>query len=103
MQEIKALEEATDTTEDGNKNIQANRILAPNLTALCSDITQLKTSVEFANSEVQFVKTSLAAKADQTLVNKLVERIDDLENRCKQNNIVIWNVPKGCREAVLFL
>ena len=69
--------------------------LEENSTTLCSDITELKTSVEFANSEVQDVKTSLAASlADQSLVDELVKRIDDLENRSKRNNIVIWNVPE---------
>lgn len=37
-------------------------------TSLCSDIIELKTSVEFSKAEVQVVKTSLAAKADQSLV-----------------------------------
>jgi len=41
---------------------------------------------------VQVVK--LAAKTDQSLVDELVKRIDDLENRSKGNNIVIWNVPE---------
>lgn len=108
--------------EDGNKSIQEFRILVANLTAkideltaasksrhvdilnrlqwlvekstsLCGDI-RLKMLVEFANSEVQVVKTSLAAKADLGLVDKLtlVKRVDDLENRSKRNNIVIWNV-----------
>ena len=119
----KASEGATETREDRNESIQEFRILAASLTAkmdeltvasknrhvdilnrlqrleensttLRSDITELKTSVEFANSEVQNVKTSLAAKADQSLVDELVKRIDDLENRSKRNNIVIWNVPE---------
>ena len=106
----KASEGATEAREDGNESIQEFRIVAANLTAkmdeltaaskshhvdilnrlqrleeksttLCSDITELETSVEFANSEVQVVKTSLAAKADQSLVDELVKRIDDLENR----------------------
>ena len=54
--------------------------------------------MEFANSEVQNVKTSLAAKADQSLVDELVKRIDDLENSSKRNNIVIWNVPEDARK-----
>ena len=45
--------------------------LEENSTTLCSDITELKTSVEFTNSEVQNVKTSLAAKADQSLADEL--------------------------------
>ena len=119
----KASEGATETREDGNESIQEFRILATNLTAkmdeltvanksrhvdilnrlqrleensttLCSDITELKTSVEFTNSEVQNVKTNLAAKADQSLADELVKRIDDLENRSKRNNIVIWNIPE---------
>ena len=67
---------------------------------LCSDITELKTSVEFANSEVQVVKTRLAAKADQNLADELVKRIDDLENRSKRNKIVIWNVPEDAEKQL---
>ena len=48
--------------------------------------------MEFANSEVQVVKKNLAGKAGQSFVDELVKRIDDLENRSKRNNIVIWNV-----------
>ena len=103
----KVSEGATETREEGNESIQEFRILAANLTSkmddltagsksrqvdilnrlqpleensttLCSDITELKASVEFENSEVQDVKTSLAANADQSLVDELVKRIDDL-------------------------
>lgn len=49
-------------------------------TSLCSDIIELKTLVEFSKAEVQVVKTSLAAEADQSLVDELVTTIDDLEN-----------------------
>lgn len=77
----KASEGATEAREDGNKNIQEFRTLAANWTAkmdeltavskshhvdilnrlkrleeksatLCSDMTELKTSVEFAKSEL---------------------------------------------------
>ena len=50
--------------------------------------------MEFANPEVQVVKNNLAGKVDQSFVDELVKRIDDLENRSKRNNIVIWKVPE---------
>ena len=56
--------------------------------------------MEFANSEVQVVKTNLAGKADQSLVDELVKRIDDLENRSKRNNIVIWNAPEDAEKQL---
>ena len=59
-----------------------------------NDITDLKKSLEFANSEAKAVKHNLAAKADQSCVDELAKKIDDLENCSKQNNIVIWNVPE---------
>ena len=97
----KASEGGTEAREDGNEGFQEFRVLAVNLTAKmdeltaasksrhvdilnrlqrleeksatpCSDITELKTSVEFAKSEVQVVKTSLAAKADQNLFDEVV-------------------------------
>ena len=56
----KASEGATDTIEDGNENFLEFRSRLQRLeeksTTLCNDITELKTSVEFANSEVQVVK-----------------------------------------------
>lgn len=54
---------------------------------MCSDIIELMMLVEFANSEVQVIKTNLAGKADQSLVDKLVKRIDDLENH--SNKIIL--------------
>ena len=34
-------------------------------------------------------------KADKTEVEALKEKTDDLENRSKRNNVVIWNVQEG--------
>lgn len=67
-------------------------------TTRCNDITELKKSVEFANSEVHSVKTSLAAKADQSLVDELEKKMDDLENRSKLNNIDMER-SRGCGEC----
>lgn len=61
-------------------------------TTLCNDITELKKLVEFPNSKVQDIKTSLAAKAEQSSVDELAKKMDDLENHYKRNNIVIWHV-----------
>ncbi len=34
-------------------------------------------------------------KADKTEVEVLKEKIDDLENRSKRNNVVIWGIQEG--------
>jgi len=48
----------------------------------------------------------LSVKADNARVATLEKKLDDLENRSKRNNIVIWNKPEGaekdtsCQEIV---
>lgn len=44
------------------------------------------------------VKETLSNKVDTAQVAFLERKLDDLENRSKRNNIVIWNVPEGAEE-----
>lgn len=40
----------------------------------------------------------MSLKVDRTEVEVLKEKIDDLENRFKRNNMVIWGVLEGSEE-----
>jgi len=44
----------------------------------------------------------LSVKADNARVATLEKKLDDLENRSKRNNIVIWNIPEGAEKDTSF-
>ena len=50
-------------------------------------------------NEVNNLKQNLEEKADKSSVGKLVKKIDDLEKRTKQSNVVFWNIPDGAEEG----
>ena len=67
--------------------------------SLSGEINDLKQGLEFTNKEVETVKDTLSNKVDSARVAFSVERkLDDLENRSKRNNIVIWNIPEGAEK-----
>ena len=45
--------------------------------------------------EIRQFNSKVSLKADRTEVEALKEKIDDLENCSKRNNVVIWGVPEG--------
>ena len=47
---------------------------------------------------METVKDILSNKVDSARVDILEEKLDDLENRSKRNNIVIWNIPEGAEK-----
>ena len=62
------------------------------------EINNLKQGLEFTNKEVETVKDTLSNKVDSARVALLERKLDDLENRSKRNNIVIWNIPEGAEK-----
>lgn len=50
-------------------------------------------------NEVDDLKKNLELKAYKSSVDKLVKKIDDLENRSKRSNIVFWSIPEGAEEG----
>ena len=74
--------------------------------SLNSELNEMKQGLEFTNNEVETIKGNLSDKADNARVATLEKKLDDLENRSKRNNIVIWNIPEGaekdtsCQEIV---
>ena len=66
---------------------------------LFKDVGEMKTSLNFVNSEVVDLLQRLEDKADKSTVAKLMAKIDDLENRSKRNNVVFWNIPEGVEDG----
>ena len=56
------------------------------------DVKNLKQSYGFLEEQVILVKSDIAEKASRRELTKLEKKIDDLENRSKRNNIVIWGL-----------
>ncbi|KAL9978118.1 hypothetical protein ACROYT_G015603 [Oculina patagonica] len=59
------------------------------------DGEDLKKSFQETELQIQESKSNLLLKADKTEVEVLKEKIDDLENRSKRNNVVIWGIQEG--------
>lgn len=62
---------------------------------IIKDVEDLKNSFQETDIEIQECNSKLSLKTDKTEVEALKEKIDDLENRSKRNNVVIWGVLEG--------
>ena len=56
---------------------------------------ELKEGLQFLENDLTDVKQDVETKADKAHVLELENRITDLQNRSRRNNIVFWNVPEG--------
>ena len=65
---------------------------------LSGEINDLKQGLEFTNKEVEMVKATLSDRPDSACVATLERKLEDLENRSKRNNIVIWNIPEDAEK-----
>jgi len=54
--------------------------------------------VEGLNQELETVKQTVEKTADQAKMEQLEKKLDEMENRSKRNNIVIWNIPEGAEK-----
>ena len=59
------------------------------------DVSELKESYTLLDHDVTEIKSALADKASCKEINTLNRKIDDLENRSKRNNVVIWGLKEG--------
>ena len=62
---------------------------------IIKDVKDLKNSFKETDIEIQECNSKLSLKAERTEVEVLKEKIDNLENRSKRNNMVIWGVLEG--------
>ena len=65
---------------------------------IIKDVEDLKNSFQETDIEIRECNSKLSLKADRTEVEALKEKMDDLENCSKRNNVVIWGVPEECEE-----
>lgn len=63
------------------------------------EVNSLKESFKFLDAEVTEVKTSLSEKACRTDVEALRDKIEDLENRSKRNNVVLWGLKEHAEKS----
>ena len=56
------------------------------------DVNELKEGYRYLEEQVNEVKSDVEAKATRVEMAALDKRIDDLENRSKRNNVVIWEL-----------
>ena len=59
------------------------------------DVSDLKYS---SYLDVTEIKSALAEKANRKDIDTLNKKIDDLENRSKRNNVVIWGLKEGAEK-----
>ena len=70
---------------------------------IIKDEEDLKNSFKETDIEIQECNSSLSLKADRTEVEVLREKMDDLENRSKRNNVVIWGVLEGSEKDFVLI
>ena len=68
------------------------------LTTLETTTNGLSAGLEGLNQELETVKQTVEKKADQAKMEQLKKKLDEMENRSKRNNIVIWNIPEGAEK-----
>ena len=64
--------------------------------SIVQDVDQLKERMKTAILLIQESEAKLKTKADQSDLDILKSKMDDLENRSKWNNVVVWGVKEGC-------
>ena len=62
---------------------------------LATDLKEFKEGLQQLQNDLVDVKQDVETKADRAHVLGLENKITDLQNRARRNNIVIWNVPEG--------
>ena len=82
--------------------------LTGKLGTLSEDVTELKNSIACISTSVENLEKDVEGKLDKleflNFKKQILDKIDDLENRSRRNNLVFWNVPevetmdrpKGC-------
>ena len=70
---------------------------------LATDLKELKEGLQSLENDLADVKQDVEAKADKAHVLELENRITDLQNRSRRNNIVIWNVPEGSEKDIFMV
>ena len=62
------------------------------------DVSKLKDSYKLLDHDVTEIKSAIEEKASREEIDILNKKIDDLENRSKRNNVVIWGLKEGAEK-----
>ena len=58
----------------------------------------MKDSYKLLDHDVTEIKSAIEEKASRKEMDALNKKIDDLENRSKRNNVVIWGLKEGAEK-----
>ena len=85
------------TTQERRHEELCNKLagLEQKTSTLVTDLKDLKEGLQSLEKDLADVKQDVETKADKSHVLELENRITDLQNRSRRNNIVIWNVRVG--------
>ena len=92
----KSLAEKIDKLEASSQS--RHDTILTKLTTLETTTSELSAGLEGMNQEMEAVKQTLQKKADIVQVELLEKKLEEMENRSKRNNIVIWNIPEGAEK-----
>ena len=93
------------TTQERRHEELCNKLagLEQKTSTLATDLKELKEGLQSLENDLADVKQDVETKADTAHVLELENRIIDLQNRSRRNNIVIWNVPEGSKKDTFFV
>ena len=81
-----------------NSILQKLESFETNQRKTAQDVRDLKDSYNFLEDELTEVKTALVQKANRANVAAYDRKIEDLENRSKRNNVVIWGLKEDAEK-----
>lgn len=93
---VKSLAEKIDKLEASSQS--RHDTILTKLTTLETTMSELSAGLEGMYQEMEAVKQTLQKKADLVQVELLEKKLEEMENRSKRNNIVIWNIPEGAEK-----
>ena len=81
-----------------------NSELQLKVSSLTNEVNDIKISLDFMSKMVEDLQTQVNGKADVSVVKELskdvYDKLDNLENRSKRNNLVFWNVPEKLENQI---
>ena len=93
---VKSLAEKIDKLEASSQS--RHDTILTKLTTLETTTSELSAGLAGMNKEMEAVKQTLQKKADIVQVELLEKKVEEMENRSKRNNIIIWNIPEGAEK-----
>ena len=81
-----------------------NSELQLKVSSLTNEVNDIKNSLDFMSKTVEDLQTQVNENADVSMVKELskdvYDKLDNLENRSKRNNLVFWNVPEKLKNQI---